>query len=183
MMEHVRNMEAALFYKAAPIEKTELGKILDIDTETVSKTIIELRETLVGRGIRLIETNDAVELVTAPEAGELIEALRATELKKDIGKAGAETLAIILYKEPISRAEIDFIRGVNSNFILRNLLIRGLITRIPDPRDQRSYRYKITPECLAHLGIERKSDIPDYENVLNELHDYEKERGEAETES
>lgn len=179
MMEHASNMEAVLFYKAEPVRKAELGKILDLDENAIAQTITNLRETLSNRGVRLIETDDMVELVTAPEAHELIEALRTAELKKDIGKAGAETLAIILYKGPVARSEIDFIRGVNSNFILRNLLIRGLITRIPDPRDQRSYQYKASTECLAYLGIEKKNDLPGYEAVLNELHAYEKQQEEA----
>jgi segregation and condensation protein B len=74
---------------------------------------------------------------------------------KDLGKAGLETLSIILYQGPISRAEIDYIRGVNSNFILRNLLIRGLIERVENPHDQRSFLYKPTLELISYLGLSK----------------------------
>ena len=68
-------------------------------------------------------------LGTAPQMSATVETLTKEELMKDLGKAGLETISIILYKGPISRAEIDYIRGVQSNFILRNLLVRGLIEK------------------------------------------------------
>ena len=117
-------------------------------------------------------TEKEVQLVAAPELDELIESLRRDELNRDIGKAGAETLAIILYREPISRAEIDLIRGVNSTFILRNLMVRGLVSREVCPDESRSYRYSITPALLAHLGITKKTDLPDWEAAMMKLDTY-----------
>jgi segregation and condensation protein B len=86
-----------------------------------------------------------------------------------LGKAGLETLAIILYQGPISRADIDYIRGVNSQFIVRNLLIRGLIERVDNPTDARSFLYKTTLDLLSHLGISKIQDLPEYDQVRRDI--------------
>jgi len=111
-------------------------------------------------------------LGTAPEMGELIEALIKEELSKDLGKAGLETLSIVLYRGPISRSKIDYIRGVSSTFILRNLLVRGLVERVSNPDDQRSFLYKPTFELLSYLGISRIEDLPEYDAVKQELESF-----------
>ncbi len=99
-------------------------------------------------------------------------------MKRDIGKAGAETLSIVLYKGPISRSEIDRIRGVNSSFILRNLLIRGLVER---EVVKNNALFSITPSLLAHLGISNKTELPNYAQVLDELEKFEQQQNEQET--
>ena len=128
-MELSLQIEGLLFYKASPVRKSALCKQFDIDQKALETALEAVRARLAGSALQLSETENEVQLVTVPELDELIESVRKDEMKRDIGKAGAETLAIILYKEPISRAEIDRIRGVNSSFILRNLLVRGLIER------------------------------------------------------
>jgi segregation and condensation protein B len=111
-------------------------------------------------------------LGTSKDISSLIETLSKEELVKDLGKAGLETLSIILYQGPISRAEIDYIRGVNSNFILRNLLIRGLVERVENPNDQRSFLYKPTLELISYLGLSKITDLPDYETVRKDIEQY-----------
>ena len=118
-------IEGFLFYKSAPQKKQVMIKLFDISEEDFRQALDILSERLKSGATRLIETDSEIQLVTCPEMAPIIESLRKNELKADIGKAGAETLAIILYRAPISRSEIDRIRGVNSSFILRNLLIRG----------------------------------------------------------
>ena len=83
---------------------------------------------------------------------------------RDLGRAGLETISIILYKNPVTKNEIDFIRGVNSQFIIRNLLIRGLIERIPNPNG-RGNLYQPTFELLRYMGVEKIENLPDYEKV------------------
>jgi len=95
----------------------------------------------------------------------LIESLRKQDLTGDIGKAGAETLAIILYREPVARVEIDRIRGVNSSFILRNLLMRGLITR--ESITGHGYQFRISPSLLQHLGVTNKRELPQFSEFMN----------------
>ena len=134
--------------------------------------IIFLRGSLNERGITLIQLEDEVTLGTSKEASELIESLTKEELTKDIGKAGLETLSIILYQGPISRAELDYIRGVNSQFILRNLLVRGLIEKIDNPKDQRSFLYKPTLQLLSFIGISKIEDIPDFQSVKSDIENF-----------
>ena len=162
-------VEALLFFRGEPVSRRELGKALGAKEREVEQGLAELREKLAGRGVALVENGDEVELRTAPEASELIEKIRKEELSRDLGKAGAETLAIVLYRGPSTRAEIDYIRGVNSTFILRNLMIRGLAERVPNPSDARSFVYKPTIDLLASLGVKNSSALPDYAAVRKEL--------------
>ncbi|HEY0964748.1 MAG TPA: SMC-Scp complex subunit ScpB [Candidatus Paceibacterota bacterium] len=160
-------VEAVLFFKATPMRKASLLKLFAMeDGEEWQQAIERLRARLSTGAIRLIETDTELQLATAPELGEFIESLRKNELKGDIGKAGAETLAIILYKEPISRAEIDRIRGVNSSFILRNLLVKGLVER---EAVGNTYNFRITPTLLQHLGVTGKSDLPRFSEFMNAI--------------
>jgi hypothetical protein len=107
-----------------------------------------------------------VTLTTVPQVSTLIEKITKEELSKELSKAALETLAIVLYKGPIARSEIDYIRGVNSTFILRNLLIRGLVEKIDNPNDQRSFLYGTTLATLEYLGISSSSELPKYHDTL-----------------
>lgn len=162
-------IEALLFFKGESMRLKELAKLLKTDESEIRDAISSLEQKLSDRGIQLIKKNDEVMLATAPEMSDTIETIRKEELTKDLGKAGAETLSIILYRGPVTRAEIDYIRGVNSTFILRNLLIRGLIEKVPNPKDQRSFLYKPTLELLSFLGIKSIEELPEFDTVQNEL--------------
>ena len=144
-MDLVEQLEGVLFYRAAPMKIPALATFFEVSEEQLKETFSALGEKLRGRGIELVVTDTEAVLVTARALAPTIEKLRKDDLKRDIGKAGAETLAIIAYRGPLSRIEIDRIRGVNSTFILRNLLIRGLVERRDNPKDQRSFLYAATP--------------------------------------
>jgi segregation and condensation protein B len=173
-MELERNIEAVLFYKAEPVKKTELAKLFSVSSEEVESTLKALDASLTGRGIQLVLTDTEAELVVSSTVSEIIKQLRKDELSADIGKAGAEALAIILYKGPLTRAEIDHIRGVNSTFILRNLLIRGLVERRSHHSDARSFLYAITPSLLNHLGIRNRESMPEFAEMMNALEEFER---------
>jgi len=162
-------LEAVLFFKAEPLSIKRLGQILKKDEDEVKMAIKELADDLRGTGLTLIEWEDEVTIGTSKDAAELIESITKEELTKDLGKAGLETLSIILYQGPLSRAEIDYVRGVNSQFVLRNLLVRGLIERVENPKDQRSFLYKPTLELISYLGISKITDLPDYESVRSDI--------------
>jgi len=168
-MELDAQIEALLFWKAEPISAKRLVQILKKDPKEIESALLKLEQRLIGRGLCLVYKEDAVTLATAPEHAEMIEVLTKEELVKDLGKAGLETLSIVIYRGPVSRSEIDYIRGVNSNFILRNLLVRGLVERVTKPGDERSYLYKPTFELLAHLGVKKVEDLPDYTKMREEI--------------
>lgn len=178
-MELDTKLEGILFYKAESMHKTDVSEILGCTHVELTTAIETLRQRLTG-SIRILETETHIGLVTAPELSEFLETVRRDELKRDIGKAGAETLSIVLYRGPITRSEIDFVRGVNSSFILRNLMVRGLVMREPNPKDQRALQYSASPELLMHLGVTRREDLPDYQTIQNELDRIEKETREGE---
>lgn len=161
-------IEGFLFYKSAPQKKTIVLKLFGITVEELQAALHTLQNRLAGGATRLIETIDEIQLVTAPLLAPVIEAMRKNDLKVDIGKAGAETLAIILYQEPITRSAIDRIRGVNSSFILRNLQIRGLVERVSGIAGN-GYRYVVSPNLLAHLGITGKHQLPDFARIADSL--------------
>jgi segregation and condensation protein B len=84
-------------------------------------------------------------------------------------KSSLETLSIVLYKNGVSRSEIDYIRGVNSSFILRNLIVRGLIEKITDPKDSRRLLYRPTFDALSFMGITSIEQLPNYSEVITQL--------------
>lgn len=162
-------LEAVLFFRAEPMSVKELAKATDERPETVAEALDELKTTLSGRGVTLIHVGELYSLGTTSGAADLIEKLTKEELARDIGKAGLETLAIIMYKGSVTRREVDFIRGVNSTFIIRNLLIRGLIERVDDDKDKRQFRYRPTIDLLSHLGLSKVDDLPEFTLVKSEL--------------
>jgi len=175
-------IESLLFLKSEPVSVTWLASSLGKKEDEIQDALTRLGESLKERGIRLIAVNDTVSLGTAPEAGPLIEKITKAELEKDLGKAALETLTIVLYRGPITKPEIDYIRGVNSNFILRGLLIRGLIEREKNPKDERVFVYKPTVELMTYLGIGDISELPEYEEVRADILKFEKEFAEKENE-
>lgn len=99
-------------------------------------------------------------------------------MKRDIGRAGAETLAVVMYRGPVTRAEVDRVRGVNSSYILRNLETRGLVER---KVGKRQGEYVVTTELMRHLGIKEKTEAPDYAKVMNALEAFENSTKENDT--
>ena len=171
-------IEALLFYKAEPLSIKKLAQMLGAKEDEIKEGIVVLEEKLADRGITLLSKDNEVMLGTHPEMGEMIQAMTKEELSKDIGKAGLETLSVILYRGPITKSRIDYIRGVNSGFILRNLLVRGLIEKVANPKDQRASLYRATFELLSFLGVSKVEDLPEFSAVKEEVSAYEKQEAE-----
>lgn len=167
-------IEAILFWKGESLTLKKIASILNTTEEEIKAGLEALNEKLHGRGTQLIYKEDEVMLGTHKEMSTIIEGLIKEELVKDLGKAGLETLSIILYRGPVARREIDYIRGVNSNFILRNLLVRGLIEKVPAPKDQRSFLYKPTFSLLSYLGLSKIEDLPEFGDIRNQIDQHEK---------
>jgi len=165
-------VEAVLFWKGEPVSIKKLSQILEKTEEEVSVALNDLEQNLSSRGIVLVRKENEVALGTSKEVSPLIEKLTKEELIKDLGKAGLETLSIIIYQGPVSRAEIDYIRGVQSTFILRNLMIRGLVEKIQNPSDQRSFLYKPTFELLSYMGITKIEEMPEFAKAKEEIENF-----------
>ncbi|KKW24138.1 MAG: Segregation and condensation protein B [Parcubacteria group bacterium GW2011_GWF2_52_12] len=176
-MDRVLALEAVLFWKGEPTTRAALAEFLAVSEGELQSAVEELRERLMGRGVRLLEVYDTLALVTAPEVAELIARITKEELSRDIGKAGLETLSVILYRGPLSKPEIDYIRGVNTSSTLRTLLSRGLLERTENPEDAREYLYRPAIELLAHLGIKNGKELPEYATIAAELAAFEQANG------
>ena len=168
-MEIASHLITYLFAKGEPVKHTELARFFDLDESSLASALKESAHHLENTGLALIDDGKEVEMRTALSGAALVEKIRKDEFSKDVGRAGLETLAIILYKGASSRSEIDFVRGVNSTYILRSLMMRGLVRRVPHPSDERSFRYEPTTELLAHLGVERAQDIPAYAEIQKRI--------------
>lgn len=164
-------IESVLLFKNEPVTLSELEKMLDASKENIKETISKLQEEYKDRGIVIITDGESYGLGTHPDNSALIEKMQKDELSRELGRAGLETLSIILYRGPVSRREIDHIRGVNSGFILRNLLIRGLVERA-DIVGERSYSYKPTLKLLQHLGVTRIEDLPEYSQAFKKIEEF-----------
>ncbi len=166
-MDNIQNqIEAILFYKAEPISRDELKRSLKISIKEVNEAVEALKQKWQG-GVAIIDDGDSLSLATSSSVSPLIEAMRKEELEKDLGKASLETLTIVLYKGPVSRREIDFIRGVQSQYILRALVSRGLIERLE--RSGEGYVYKPTHELLGFLGIRDVNELPEFGTLTTDL--------------
>ncbi|MCW9054761.1 MAG: SMC-Scp complex subunit ScpB [Candidatus Pacebacteria bacterium] len=173
-------LEAVLFFKNEPLKKTWLAKTLGKTESEIDAGVATLKEQLSGRGITLMEKDGEIALRTAPAYSESLMDIRKDELARDLGKAGLETLSIILYRGPVTRADIDYIRGVNSTFILRSMLIRGLVEKVTNPKDARAYLYQPTFELLSYLGVSSVEELPEYQEVRAEITVFETQKEEKE---
>ncbi|MBX9765372.1 SMC-Scp complex subunit ScpB [Patescibacteria group bacterium] len=155
-------IEAVLFFKGGAVSIKELSASIGIPESEIETYAESLRMSLEGRGVRLVRDGNMLALATSPSSHELIEKMRREELEGPLGKAGLETLAVIIYRGPLSRADIEYVRGVNCTSILRSLLIRGLIERVEHPKDKRSFLYQTTAELPAFFGVSQLSELPQF---------------------
>ena len=161
-------IEAMLFSLGKPLLRAEIARLLGVAEEGVQNGLA-LLASRTSSGLVVVDDGKMLELRASPQASETIERIRAEEFSREVGRAGQETLAAILYKGPLSRSDIDFIRGVNSSQILRTLAVRGLVRRVENPKDARAYLYEPTTELLASLGITHLGDLPDHASVREKL--------------
>jgi len=157
-------IESLLFVSGEPVKKTKLMKILAVDAdklEDVLKNVYE-RYQEVKSGLALLTKGEEIQLVSKAENAEFIESLVKNELQDSLSNAAMEVVSIIAYRGPISKTEIEAIRGVNCAYTLRNLLLRGLIERNDNPSDSRGYVYAITFDFLKKLGVDNVKKLPEY---------------------
>lgn len=173
--EKLAKLEAILFIHGEPLPAVKLGELLSVEQDELAALLGTLEERLraAERGLMLLKDREKVQLVTKPEFHSVLEGFVKEELSEDLTPAVLETLAIISYFGPISRSRIEYQRGVNSMFILRNLLLRGLVERFPDPQHANSFLYRASLDLWKHLGLSRKEDLPEFEKFQGLLAQFE----------
>lgn len=156
-------IEALLFVAPAPIPLARLAQVLELGEENVRAALDLLAERYAGerRGVRVIRRADRVHLTTAPEAAPQIEKFLGLDLSTRLSGAALETLAVIAYRQPLTRGDIEAIRGVNCDGVLKTLLSRALIEpvgRLEQPG--RPFLYGTTLQFLQYFGLEGLDRLP-----------------------
>lgn len=156
-------IESLLFVSGRPLEYAELRKLLDVDDAELASALDTLNEQLEsqGRGIRLQRLGEQVQLVTAPENARYIAALLDLPMTARLTTAAMETLAVISYRQPITRAQIEAIRGVNSDRAVASLVQHGLVAEIGRAQTiGRPALFATTPEFLQQFGLTSLDQLP-----------------------
>lgn len=160
-----QKLEAILFAAGKPLSIRKLVELSGAEADDVREALGELSERLQnGSGLILQEYENDVALATNPEAAEYVKKVVKDETMGELTKASLEALTILAYRGPMTRPELEQIRGVQSSMILRNLMIRGLAEQKEDQRLGQP-TYAVTFDFLKHLGLKSVSDLPDYEKL------------------
>jgi len=166
MLEVKNKIEALLFVSHKPLTASELAKLIDVKKDEVFEVLAELKNEYAQKagGIELIELEDKYQLAAASAAADSVAKFLKTEVTGELTKPSLETLTIIAYRGPISKVELELIRGVNCSMILRNLLMRGLIESRED-KTKATFVYQITMDFMKFLGINSVESLPDYSKL------------------
>ena|SRR3990167_1357432 len=165
-MSLTSQIESILFVSIRPLTSKKIAQATGVDLAQVENALLKLTSDYKerGSGLCLLNNGDTWQLVTVEQHADLVKKFIRSEQLGELTRPALETLTVIAYRGPVTKAEIELIRGVNCSLILRNLLIRGLIEEIPDKQiDQEKYRPSI--EFMKFLGLQTISDLPDYKNL------------------
>jgi len=165
MDKDLARLEALLFIHGEPLSYKKIESVLGLKKDEIPALVEELKKRLEepARGLQLVADKEKLQLATKPAFNGILEDFMKDELTEDLTPASLEALAIVAYLGPISRAKLEYLRGVNSIVILRSLMIRGLVERLPDPEHPSGFLYRTTFDLMKHLGITSDKELPEYE--------------------
>ena len=179
-------IESLLFISAKPMSIKQIADLIKQKKEEVKKAGDELVEEYKEkkRGVQIIKNGSKYQMVSSPENAELVQEFIKDETTGDLSRPSLEALTIIAYRGPVSKIDLDRIRGVNCSLILRNLLLRGLIEGKFDKQKQETY-YMVTLDFTRFLGLNEIKELPDFEKLnkddtISRFLDGEKEEVESE---
>jgi len=159
-------IEGILFVAEKPVSLNEFRSITKAKTSEVSAVLEQIKRDLSKRGFNLIEKDKTHQLVSNPKNSEVIAKFFNEELRRDLSQAALEILSIISYKQPVTRIEVDRIRGVHSGESIRNLMVRGLIEEVGRKDGPgRPILYGTTINFLKHLGLSSPAELPQVEKI------------------
>ncbi|PID52719.1 MAG: SMC-Scp complex subunit ScpB [Candidatus Moraniibacteriota bacterium] len=167
-VSHIAMAEAILFMYGKEMHFKRLAELLHIKEKDAREIIFELRDiynTRKDSGLNILVRDNEVQMVTDSAVASVIEDMTKKELEGALTPVAMEVLAIIAYRGPISKMDIEAVRGVNCSFTLRNLLRRGLIERVSVDASKRLQYYQITIELLRILGISSVEELPEFEEL------------------
>lgn len=164
MREPIDVVEALLFASDTPVEAERIQEVLDLGSAEEARALIldlKARYEADDRGLQIVEVGGGFRMVTRPEVAPWLVRLAKSRTRNRLSRSALETLAIVAYRQPVSRPEIDMVRGVNSEAVLEGLLDRRLI-RIAGRKDApgRPFLYETTREFLVAFGLRDLSELP-----------------------
>lgn len=175
-----KRLEAILFAGAKPYSVKRLAEMTETASKDAEAALKALEERLESTGLMLQRSGNEVQMVTRPELAEDVKNVVREDVMGELTRASLEALTILAYRGPLTRPELEQIRGVHSSVILRNLMLRGLVEEKEDTRLGQPI-YAVTFDFIRHLGLKSLEDLPDYEelrgyeNVVDVLKDLEEE--------
>lgn len=163
-------VESLLFVAEAPVTTAALARAIEQGEEQVERVLEELKADYAERGMRLQRVRDKVQLVSAPEAAAVIQRFLGIDGTGHLSAAALETLAIIAYRQPITRPAIEAVRGVNCDGVIHSLLTRGLIQEMGRMETAgRPILYGTTFEFLQNFGLRGVDDLPPLEQAAEHV--------------
>ncbi|OGH88785.1 MAG: SMC-Scp complex subunit ScpB [Candidatus Magasanikbacteria bacterium RIFOXYC2_FULL_42_28] len=167
----VSQLESILFVASKPLGVKKLAKALNVSAEEVLTVVTELRAkyNVENSGVVIVENNDEYQMVASPDNQTVAENFIKAEVSGELTRPQLETLTVISYCGPITKPELEQIRGVNCALILRNLMMRGLVKERDDATNLLP-TYEVTMDYLRRLGLNSLHELPDYATLHN--HEY-----------
>lgn len=167
-MSLISSVESILFVSSKPLTARKLADLVRADPHDVGEALEALQTAYKERagGVFLVQNGHEYQFVTAPENAALVQEYLKEETAGELSRPSLETLTIIAYRGPLTKPEIEQIRGVNCTMILRNLLMRGLVLT-EDGGGLLGQRYRVTLDFMRFLGVQRIEDLPDYAALRN----------------
>jgi segregation and condensation protein B len=154
-------VESLLFVSSEPVQVNHLAEALNVSIEQVEHVLTEFKEGSTSRGLRLQRKGERVQLTTRPEVAPYIEKFLGLDLSSRLSKPALETLSIVAYQQPVTRAQIEQVRGVNCDGVLSTLLTKGLIEETGRLETAgRPIQYGTTFAFLQHFGLRGLEDLP-----------------------
>lgn len=159
-------IESLLLASAKPLTIQKLANLTKVPKEEVKEVVKKLIEEYKQRegGILIMRNGNQIQMTTAPSQAKVIKDFLKDEQTGELTRPSLETLTIIAYRGPITKVELDQIRGVNCALILRNLMIKGLVEAEENKKEMVTY-YRITFDFMKYLGISDLKELPDYERL------------------
>ena len=159
-------VESILFVAGKPMTIKELAKLCNRTKDEIEVVLEDLKNKYnqSQSGVNILVTDKEVQMVSNPKNRKLVESLIKEEVMSEITQPQLEALTIISYRGPITKLELEQIRGVNCSLILRNLMIKGLV-EVEEDKIIDNNKYRITPKLMKHLGINSVEELADYDKL------------------
>ncbi len=157
-------IEAIVFAVAKSVSVSQLKKQLNLSDELMTEALNDMtnRFNIPDSGIHLLQHEDKIQFVTNPDVGSVVAGFLKKEASGPLTRPALETLAVIAYRGPVTKPEVEHVRGVNCSMILRNLMIRGLIEE-QDDLERLQPVYRVSPDFLKTLGLHSREELPEFE--------------------